>query len=119
MKKKPLHVVVHAREPSVIELTLGDRVQLDRLTPAQDGCVTERHGGLLAPGVTSVALEPGHYFFKTLSDTNLRVVRGGVAAKIIANDKDAFPDSPASGPTPVVLGDDAPGELPRLSVEHA
>src|SRR5215475_2623020 len=82
VKRKPLHVSLHACEPSVVEVTVGDRVQLDRLTPSPRGYLAERHGRLLDPGMTTVALEPGHYFFKTLSDANLRVVTGGVSAGI-------------------------------------
>jgi hypothetical protein len=124
VKRKPLQVSLHAREPSVVEVTVGDRVQLDRLTPSRNGYVAERHGGLLTPGVTSVALEPGHYFFKTLSDANLRVVTGGVTAGVVAHDKDIWPDPRSTGggtslPAPGGFGDEVPGELPRLTIEHA
>src|SRR5256885_2049482 len=101
MKRKPLQVSLHAREASVVELKLGDRVQLDRVAPSPHGCQAERHGGLLAPGTTTVALVPGHYFFKTLSDANLRVVTGGVSAGITAHadDKDGdWPDPQKSEP---------------------
>jgi hypothetical protein len=37
MKKRPLQVALHVREPSVIEFTVGDRVQLDRLAPSAQG----------------------------------------------------------------------------------
>ena len=113
MKRKPLHVSLDVREPSVVELTVGDRVQLDRMTPSQHGRVAERLGGLLDPGVHTVALPPGHYCFRTLSDTHLRVVTGGVAAGIAHSDKDKWPDPPP------VRGDEVPGELPRLTVEPA
>ena len=119
MKRKPLQVSLHAREPSVVELTVGDRVQLDRLTPSPHGYVAERHGHLLGPGVTAVALPPGHYFFKTLSDANLRVVTGGVAAGVTAHDKDGGPIDQTALPPPPTKGDEAPGELPRLTIEHA
>ena len=117
MKRKPLHVSLHAREPSVVEVTVGDRVQLDRVTPSQHGRIAERHGRLLDPGTTTVALEPGHYFFKTLSDTHLRVVSGGRATVVAtANDKDGtFPDPHGTAPDP--RGDEAPGERPSLTIE--
>ncbi|HEX8107711.1 MAG TPA: hypothetical protein VF516_08270 [Kofleriaceae bacterium] len=114
MKRKPLHVSLHARESSVVELTVGDRVQLDRLTPSPHGQLAERHGRLLDPGVHTVALEPGRYFFKTLSDANLRVVTGGVAAGITAETKDGGSPDP-----PKAMGDEAPGELPSLTIERA
>lgn len=113
MKRRALRVAIHAQEPSIVELTVGDRVQLDRLIPSNQGCVAERHGRLLDPGVTTVALAQGHYFFRTLADANLRVVRGGVAAKIHADDKDGGIDPPKA------LGDEVPGELPSLTIEHA
>jgi hypothetical protein len=114
MKKKPLQVNLHAREPSVIELKLGDRVQLDRLTPSPHGYLAERHGRLLDPGVTTVALEPGHYFFKTLSDTHLRVVTGGVSADVTAHEKGGWPDPPL---TPGGAGDEIAGEPPSFTIE--
>jgi hypothetical protein len=111
VKRKPLQVSLHAHEPSVVELTVGDRVQLDRLTPSPRGYLPERHGRLLDPGVTTVALPPGRYFFKTLSDTHLRVVAGGVATRIVAADsKTRWPDPPDAG-------DEPPGELPSLRIE--
>jgi hypothetical protein len=124
VKRKPLQVSLHAREPSVVEVTVGDRVQLDRLTPSPQGYLAERHGRLLDPGVTTVALEPGHYFFKTLSDANLRVVRGGVSAGIALDTKGGAPDPPSTGggtslPAPGGLGDEVPGELPSFTIDHA
>jgi hypothetical protein len=78
LKKRALQVSLHVREPSVVELTVGERVQFDRLAPSHHGYVAERHGNLLDPGVTTLTLAQGHYFFKTLTDINLKVVRGGV-----------------------------------------
>ena len=122
MKRKPLHVSLHAREPSVVEVTVGDRVQLDRLAPSPHGYLAERLGRLLEPGVNTIELPPGHYFFKTLSDANLRVVTGGVAAGIALDTKGGWPDPPASGggtslPAPTGTGDEAPGEPPNLTIE--
>lgn len=115
MKRKPLHVSLHAREPSVVELTVGDRVQLDRVTPSRHGSVAERHGHLLDPGVHTVALPPGHYFFKTLSDANLRVVTGGLTASYPTSDSGkCLPPPPG---VPETRGDDAPGELPSFTIE--
>jgi hypothetical protein len=122
VKRKPLHVSIHAREPSVVELTVGDRVQLDRLTPSPHGYLAERLSRLLDPGSTTVSLEPGTYFFKTLSDANLRVVTGGVTAGIALDTKGGTPDPPASGggtslPAPDGAGDEVPGELPSFTIE--
>ena len=124
MKRKPLQVSIHAREPSVVEVTVEDRVQLDRLTPSPHGYLAERLGRLLDPGVNTVALEPGDYFFKTLSDAHLRVVTGGVTAGIALGTKGGLPDPPSTGggtslPAPSGAGDEAPGELPSFTVEQA
>ena len=121
MKKKPLRVSLHARESSVVELTVGARVQLDRLIPSPRGYLAERHGCLLEPGVTTVALPPGHYSFKTLSDAHLRVVSGGVAAGLAPSDtKTRWPDPSGTGngpplPAPTDAGDELPGELPSFT----
>lgn len=74
-----VRVSLHVREPSVVELTVGDSVQLDRLTPSRHGYVAERCDGLL-PGMTTLALAPGYYFFHTPSEASLKVLRGGVRA---------------------------------------
>ena len=110
---------LHVREPSVVELTVGDTVQLDRLVPAQHGHVAQRHSDLLKPGVTTLLLEQGFYFFKTLSESNLRVVRGGVDATTGTGSKDPPPPPPPLGapPQPETRGDEAPGEMPVFTVE--
>lgn len=115
MKKRALHVALHAREPSLVELTVSECVQLDRITPSPQGGVAERHGALLEPGVNTLALAQGHYFFKTLSEARLHVVRGGVEARPIAFDKDPWPDPP-TGAVPNAMGD-VRGEPPQLTIE--
>jgi hypothetical protein len=124
MKKRTLQVTLHAREPSTVELTVGERVQFDRLVPVQRGYVAERHGPLLRPGVTTLELDPGFYAFRTLSDANLQVVRGGVAASAGTGGKE-IPPPPVTAPDdeqPPTLerrGDELPGELPALTVGGA
>ena len=123
MRKKPLQVTLAVREPSIVELTVGDKVQLDRLSPTNRGYVPERHGALLDRGTATLALEPGFYFFKTLSDAGLRVVRGGVDTSAGTNNKDdTFPDQTATDPSgtppaPPARGDEAEGEMPSLTIE--
>lgn len=114
MKKKPLLVALHVREPSVVEFTVGERVQLDRLAPSSRGVLPERHGGLLEPGVSTRALAQGRYCFKTLTDANLRVVHGGAAVHIVPHDKD---NDPRASPDPGAKGDEPAGELPTLTIE--
>jgi hypothetical protein len=116
MRKRPLQVTLEAREASTIELTVGERVQLDRLTPSPRGSIAERHGGLLEPGTTRLDLERGFYSFKTLSDANLRVVCGGVDTASTVGDKDPWPDPPPRLTPPGSLGDEAPGEQPSFTV---
>jgi hypothetical protein len=115
MKKRALQVALHAREPSVVELTVHERVQLDRITPSPHGCIAERHGALLEPGANTLALVQGHYFFKTLSDAHLHVVRGGVDATPTANSKTDPPEE-AANPVPAAKGDDAVSEVPQLTI---
>jgi hypothetical protein len=72
--------------------------------------------------VTTVALPPGLYFFKTLSDTHLRVVTGGVASGIASDTKTKWPDPSSTGngpplPVPFDAGDELPGEPPRFTIE--
>jgi hypothetical protein len=115
MRKRPLQVTLDVREPSVVELTVGDRVQLDRLTRCDDRQVPERHGSLLQPGLTTLALEPGSYFFKTLSDAHLKVVRGGLDTREVTNDpKDPWP--PPLQPPMAGKGDELAGETPTFTV---
>ena len=73
------HVNLYVDQPSCIELHVRETVRLDRLTPmAADEYVAERHGALLAPGVTQVQLEQGLYYFLDLDYAQLRVLAHGV-----------------------------------------
>jgi hypothetical protein len=117
MKKIPLQVTLHVKEPSVVELTVGEKVQLDRLTPTQRGHVAERCGDLLTPGITTRSLDQGFYFFKTLSEAHLKVVQGGVDTTVnTPNDKDDWPEADGTPSVPA-KGDEAHGHAPRFTVE--
>jgi hypothetical protein len=121
MKRKPLQVSLHVKQPSVVELTVGDKVQLDRLTPVSLGYEAARHGDLIEPGVTTLRLDQGFYFFKTLSEAHLRVVQGGVEAATAAGGKDPWPQPPPAIrilPVPTASGDEPAGDAPALTVEH-
>jgi hypothetical protein len=119
MRKKPLQVTLDVREHSTVELTVGDKVQLDRLSASARGTRHERHGNLFGPGVTKLSLEPGFYFFKTLSDANLKLIRGGVDVQ--ATDS-ALKDPPPPPPPPFApvpaagRGDEPSGETPQLTI---
>jgi hypothetical protein len=115
--KRTLQVSLHAREPSVVELTVAERVQLDRLHPSTQGYLAERHGSLLEPGMTTLTLAEGHYFFKTLSDVHLKVVRGGVDTSTGTNNKSDVPTLPAKADDPAAKGDEPSGEPPSLTLE--
>jgi len=112
--KKALKVTLAVREPSVVELTTEDHVQLDRVVSTPYGAVAERSGALLQPGVTRLALDQGVYFFKTLSDANLKVVYGGVDATADGAAKSGWPDPPVGV---YDAGDDLPGDGPQLTIE--
>lgn len=103
------------RDPSVIEFSVGERVQIDRLAPPSRGFIPERHGRLLEPGVSTRTLAQGQYCFKTLTDANLRVVHGGAEVHIVAHSKDNDPTLP-----PAELGakgDEPAEQLPTLTIE--
>jgi hypothetical protein len=120
MRRKPLQVTLDVREPSVVELSVGEKVQLDRLSASQRGTLAERHGQLLGPGVAKLSLEPGCYFFKTLSDSNLKVVRGGVDVHATSHnlkDPPPPPPPPFAPLAPSGRGDEPPGETPRLTID--
>jgi len=113
-RKKPLLVTLRATQPSVIELTTGETVQLDRVGLASSGRVAERHGPLLRPGTTRLDLAIGEFCFKTLSGAQLRVVHGGVEATTNGSGKGTPP--PATAPQGD-RGDSPDGEQPTLTVE--
>jgi hypothetical protein len=124
MRKRALQVTLDVREPSIVELTIGERVQLDRLEPSHHGYVAKRHGDLLDRGVATLALDQGLYCFKTLSDANLKVIQGGVDTGVNPLNKDGgFPDPPKgqpgteSRPGLPLKGDESHGETPVLTVE--
>ena len=120
MKKKALRVSLDVKQPSIVELAVGDRVQLDRLVPSTDCYVAERHGDLINPGVTTLELAPGLYAFKTLSEANLKVVQGGVMTAT-TDTKGGLPDPPRSpgiGRVPLDgAGDELSGEAPAFTVQ--
>jgi hypothetical protein len=68
--------------------------------------VAERHGALLAPGVTQVQLDKGLYHFRTLDDAQLRIVSGGIQVASLSDDDDD-PLAPGHGPC---------GHVPALRV---
>jgi hypothetical protein len=82
--------------------------------------VAERHGALLEPGVNTLALAPGKFFFKTMSDADLRVVSGAAVAhrgggkNLPPLISDPTPDPPPTFPGG--RGDDPLGSLPTLTV---
>lgn len=78
MTRKMRHVMLDVRERSEIELTLAERVQLDRVVRTARGPVGERIAALLYPGVTTLVLDRGQYFFTTRSESRWKVVSGGV-----------------------------------------
>lgn len=101
---------------------MGDRVQLDPLIPSPRGDLAARHGRLLSRGTTRIALAPGHYFFKTLSDAHLRVSAGGVVARRAADAKNGGPDPRDVGghlplPAPRDAGDAPAGQPPRFTMD--
>lgn len=112
-RRKSLLVTLDVTQPSLIELTAHEHVQLERLVATPRGALAERQGALLPPGTTRVTLDAGRFHFKSLSDTQLRVVQGGVSTQVHANNKDPWPDPPS---VPNARGDDPDGETPAFTI---
>jgi hypothetical protein len=105
------HVNLYVDQPSCIELHVQETVRIDRLQPmGANEYVAERHGALLAPGVTQVQLEQGSYHFRTLDDAQLRVISGGV--QVDSTSEKELPD----GKIPIGLGHGPCGHVPALRV---
>ena len=91
-------VNVYVNQPSCIELHVRETVRIDRIQSMEvNEYVAERHGALLAPGVTQLQLEQGSYHFRTLDDAQLRVISGGVQVASMSDDDDD-PLAPGYGP---------------------
>jgi hypothetical protein len=112
-----LMVALYVAEPAVVNLTVHDHVQLDRLA----GTRAERHGNLLPPGTTPVHLATGTYVFRTTGDAQVQLAQETaihVTAVPLSDDKDKWPDPlPAvSTPLPAARGDSPPDHVPALTV---
>jgi hypothetical protein len=110
-------VALYVAEPAIINLTVHDHVQLDRLT----GTSAERHGDLLRPGTTPVHLAAGTYVFRTTADAQVQLDKGTaveVTAVPLSDDKDKWPDPPPAATTrlPAARGDGPPDYVPTLTV---
>ena len=103
-------VNVYVDQPSCIELHVRETVRIDRLQPmGANEYVAERHGALLAPGVTKVQLEQGIYHFRTLDDAQLRIISGGVQ---VTSPSAGLP----TGKIPIGMGQGPCGHVPDLRV---
>jgi hypothetical protein len=112
-----LMVALYVAEPAVVNLTVHDHVQLDRLT----GTSAERHGDVLPPGTTPVRLAAGTYVFRTTGDAQVQLDKGAaveVTAVPLSDDKDKWPDPPpvVATPLPAARGGGPPDYVPTLTV---
>jgi hypothetical protein len=64
-----LMVALYVTEPAIVNLTVHDHVQLDRVTRTS----AERYGDLLPPGTTPVHLAAGTYVFCTTGDAHVQL----------------------------------------------
>jgi hypothetical protein len=133
---------MYVDRPRCIELHVRETVQIDRLQPmGVNEYVAERHGTLLAPGVTQVQLEQGIYHLRTLDDAQLRIISGGVQVTSTSTDlvqcrheaaaHEALAvgrlcpvcgqpiEGPPVGKIPIGLGQGPCGHLPALRVIDA
>jgi hypothetical protein len=109
-----LMVALYVAEPSHIQLTVQDRVRIDRITATG----AEQHGELVQPGTTSVYLAEGTYYFRTTQNAHVQLA-DNAAVRVIAenrNDKDDWPAPKVADPLPVAKGDTAPDRVPTLTV---
>jgi hypothetical protein len=112
--KKHLQVTMEVSKPSIVDLTVQERVQVDRVLAGKRGPVAQRHGALIDPGTTTLELAQGRYSFKAFSEARLRVVSGGVSAVATNATKPGIPEPPpmsANG-----AGDEPEGDAPSLHV---
>ena len=112
-----LMVALYVAEPAIVNLTVHDHVQLDRLT----GTSAERHGDLMPPGTTPVHLAAGTYIFRTTADAQVQLDKGApveVTAVPLSDDKDKWPDPPpaVATPLPAARGGGPPDYVPALTV---
>jgi len=112
-----LMVALYVAEPAIVNLTVHDHVQLDRIT----GASAERHGDLVPPGTTPIHLAAGTYVFRTTADAQVQLDEGApveVTAVLLSDDKDKWPDPlPAATSTlPAARGDSPPDHVPTLTV---
>jgi hypothetical protein len=112
-----LMVALYVAEPAVVNLTVHDHLQLDRVT----GTSAERHGDLVPPGTTPVHLAAGTYVFRTTGDAQVQPNEGAaveVTAVHSLSDKDKWPDPPpaVTTPLPAARGDGPPDYVPTLTV---
>jgi hypothetical protein len=112
-----LMVALYVAEPAIVNLTVHDHVQLDRVT----GTSAERHGGLISPGSTPVRLAAGTYVFRTTGDAQVQLDESAavsVTAVIQPNTKDGngSPDPPKAQALPAAMGDSPPDHMPTLTV---
>jgi hypothetical protein len=112
-----LMVALYVAEPAIVNLTVHDHVQLDRVT----GTSAKRYGDLVPPGTTPVSLAAGTYVFRTTADAQVQLNEGvpvEVTAVPLSDDKDKWPDPlPAAASTmPAARGDSPPDHVPTLTV---
>ena len=111
-----LMVALYVAEPAIVNLTVHDHVELDRVT----GTSAERYGNLLPPGTTPVSLAAGTYVFRTTGDAQVQLNKGAaveVTAIQAPADKGDWPDlAVVHAPLPAAKGDSPPDHVPTLTV---
>jgi hypothetical protein len=110
-----LMVALYVAEPSQVDLTVRDRVRIDRVTAGG----AEQHGELLQPGTTSVRFAAGTYYFRSTRDVDVQLA-DGAAVQVTTetrNDKDPWPlPKPTVDQLPDAKGDTPPDRVPTLTV---
>jgi hypothetical protein len=110
-----LMVALYVAEPAIVNLTVHDHVQLDRVT----GTSAEPYGSLVPPGTTPVHLAAGTYVFRTTADAQVQLGEGAqvhVLAATQVNGKDDPPEHMMAQALPAAMGDSLPDHMPTLTV---
>jgi hypothetical protein len=71
-----LMVALYVAEPAIVNLTVHDHVQLDRVT----GTSAERYGDLVLPGTTPVHLAAGPYVSRSIADAQVQLGEGAAVS---------------------------------------
>ncbi|HET7013031.1 MAG TPA: hypothetical protein VFI65_03920 [Streptosporangiaceae bacterium] len=124
-----LAVVLYVAAPATVTLTAHETVRIDRIeSSAADGVTASRHGDLLRPGTSTIALDRGTYHFRTSKDARLHIADPDSVTMTMTSNSNKCIDPPpllSSAPDNDTLmavigikGDARPDHIPALIVAY-